>query len=363
MQITPINNYYSINYNTSAQDVRNLAFASKTITKSKISQKLQGKSEMALRVIINKISDFFTSKESKNLINLISKIKPAQTNTYLAQIAAIARHFSSEKTMDCNTEDNILEKLAQSNKSVIFMMTHSNQQEDPQMLAVLNLLLADAYKAVGTKFLIPQIVLNEDILNSMNTTKKQAYKNMGAVGIDANVFNGNKSTNTRAFLPLLRGAINDECNIFIFPEGKLAQKRNSTLFERFQPGVANMVNKILSRKNEVTVVPIGFAYGKGENRNINAIQIGTPLKIKRIGEVTTITAGDIAKGKYTILKDYFEKNKDKEDIPITNNGKSVPPSEVSDYLVSILCENLEINENIAKEKVKIPLGEENIDRY
>ena len=43
----------------------------------------------------------------------------------------------------------ILEKLAQKGDSIIFIMNHSNQSEDPKMLAVLNTLLSEAYQKAG----------------------------------------------------------------------------------------------------------------------------------------------------------------------------------------------------------------------
>ena len=48
------------------------------------------------------------------------------------------------------------------------------------------------------------------------------------------------------------------------------------------------------------------------------------------------------------------KNKDKVDVTITSEGQPVEQSEIPDYLKTILSENLEINSNLAKERLKEP---------
>ena len=132
--------------------------------------------EYLIRIIRNRISDLFQSKESLQNTKNIANIKREQTELYLRQLGEIGRLYGTKKIVLVNTEDMILEKLAQKDESVIFIMNHSNQQEDPQMLAVLNTLICEAYKKAGkTKFPLPEIILNEDILNLFFLCLLQLY--------------------------------------------------------------------------------------------------------------------------------------------------------------------------------------------
>ena len=206
----------------------------------------------------------------------------------------------------------------------------------------------------------------------MNSTKRKAFENIGAVGIDASVVGGDKGVNARAFFPIVKDFIQNKCNIFIFPEGRLAIRDDLDLYDRFQGGIASLINKIATIKKDVTVVPVGFSYGrhtkglKGEiigEKGLNGMSIGTPIEIKRVGNTTTITSGDILKNKNSILYDFFNKHKNEVDIQITIEGKAVKPDKIADYLKTILCENLEINSNLAKQKLEIPLEKNRFDMY
>lgn len=356
MQIYQTPNFYSNKTNYSS-----VPFKKAQTLKSAQSNVSNG-IEYSMRVVGNKVSDLLQSKSSKQLTRGIASLVPKQDKVYLAQLAEIGRLYGTKKVIDVNLEDKILEEIAQKGDSTIFIMNHSNQSEDPQMLAVLNTLLAEAYKKEGCEtFPLPKIIMNEDILKTMNPTKRKAFENFGAVGIDASVVGGDKDVNTKAFLPLVKDFVRDKCNIFIFPEGRLAIRKDLDLFGRFQDGVANLVNKILGFKKEIRVVPVAFAYGKDEQKDLTAMQIGTPVIIKRNQGVTTVTKGDVPKTKDSVLYNFFEKHKTEEDIAITCEGQPVAQDEVSGYLKTILCENLEINSNIAQQRLEEPLLDEQIE--
>lgn len=320
--------------------------------------------EYGMRILGNKFNDFFATKGQKQLTKNIANIKVEPTRLYMEQLSEIGRLYSTQKVIDVNIEDSILEKLAEKGESIIFVMNHSNQSEDPQMLAVLNTLLTDAYKKTGREdFPLPKIILNEDILTTMNPIKRKAFENFGAVGVDASIEGGDSSVNARALFPLVKDFVRNKCNIFIFPEGRLAVSKTLDLQGRFQPGVASLINKMLGIKKKVTVVPVGFAYGKGAEKTLTAMNIGTPLEIKRDGITTTITRGDVDKNKDSILYSFFDKHSGEQDVPITKNGEPVEPKEVTGFLKTIICDNLETNSNIAKKKLEVPLEEEGFSMY
>ena len=328
-----------------------------------VSAKASGGVEYLMRVIANILSNLFQPESSKVLTKSIANLVPKQNKDFLESLNQIARIYSTQKIINTNLDEEILEQIVNEGGSTIFMMNHSNQTEDPQMLAVLNAFLTDAYIKNGNEeFPLPKIILNEDILKTMNPTKRKAFENFGAVGIDASLENGDKGVNTRAFLPLVKDFVRDKCNIFIFPEGRLAIRKDLEFFQRFQPGVANLVDKILKLKKQVRVVPVGFAYGSGEQKDLTAMNIGTPIIIKRNEVGTTITKGDAGKTVESPLYSFLNKHKE-EDVMITCNGQPVAQKEVADYLRSILCENLEINSNIAQKELKTLFEQSEVESF
>ena len=317
------------------------------------------KIEYAFRILANRLADFFESKKTKMITKNIAQITPESSEKYLAQLEEVSRYFSTGKTIDVNTEDKILEEIAQKKDSVIFIMNHSNQTQDPSMLAVLNTLLTQAYRNAGkiNNFPLPKIILNQDILKTMNPTKRRAFENFGAVGIDANIYSGDKSVNARAFLPLMRDFVRNKSNIFIFPEGKLAIRKDLDFNSRFQIGIAELINKVLGIKKNVTVVPVGFAYGKGDNKALTGMHIGEPIVFSRNGENTTTTCGNILKSEFgmTEYKKFFRKHKYNAEVVITDAGIPVKQEEVTEYIKSLLSENLEICSKEAEKRIKRPI--------
>ena len=315
--------------------------------------------EYSMRIIANRFADLFEGKKIKEITKMIAQIKPEANAQYLFQLELISRYFSTLKTIDVNIEDKIFEKIAQDGKSTIFIMNHSNQKQDPSMLAVLNTLLVKAYKDAGKEkeFPLPKIILNQDILKTMNKTKRKAFENFGAVGIDANIYNADKGFNARAFFPVIKDFVRNKANIFIFPEGKLAIRSDLDFDSRFQIGIAELIKKVLGIKKEVTVVPVGFSYGKGKNKPLTGMHIGEPIKFTRQGENTTTTSGNVLKSEFSLkeFKNFFEKHSNETDIVITENGIPVRPAEVSDFIKGILSENLNICSKEAQKQIVKPL--------
>ena len=318
------------------------------------------KCEYMLRIISNRITDLFEGKKVKQITKNIAQITPKSNEKYLKQLDEISRFYSSGKTIDVNIEDNILERIANSGQSAIFIMNHSNQKEDPSMLAVLNTLLTNAYKSAGRQndFPLPKIILNQDILKTMNATKRKAFEAFGAVGIDANIYSADKQLNARVLLPLIKDFVRNKSNIFIFPEGKLATRNDLDFDSRFQIGVAELINKVLGIKKEVSVVPVGFSYGKGENKFLNGMHIGEPIKFARKGKNTTAASGIVLDTEYAIEgKKIFEKNKKEQNITIKKYSTPVKPAEVNDFIKSILSENLNICSKEAQKKLSKMIDE------
>ena len=365
MNITPINYQYQYQYRNinAPKAALHQAPAQMAFTGVRVEKSMQ-KGEYALRVIANKISNLFQSKKAKELTKTISEITPESSPKYLSQLEGVSRIYASNKIIDVNIEDKILEQIAQSGKSTIFIMNHSNQSEDPQMLAVLNTLLTQAYQDAGRgdSFPLPKIILNKDILTSMNSVRRKAFEAVGAVGVDANISSRDTSENARAMLPLIKDFISDKCNIFIFPEGRLAIRKDLELFQRFQGGIAEMINKILGIKKEVTVVPVGFSYGRGANKDLTGMHIGTPIVFKRDKDITTATSGSILNSEFADpgFAGFFGKHKDEIDIVITKEGKPVGKRDITSFIKDMLSENLGICAKEAEKKLALPVEKSEI---
>ena len=328
-----------------------------------VSEKSFQKVEYPVRYILNRLADLFESRRIKKATKAIAQIQPESSEKYLYQLELISRYFSTFKTVDVNIEDKIFEKIAHDGKSTIFIMNHSNQKQDPSMLAVLNTLLSRAYKEAGREkeFPLPKIILNQDILKTMNKTKRKAFEAFGAVGIDANIHSADKKVNARAFLPIIKDFVRNKANIFIFPEGRLAVRKDLDFDERFQIGIAELINKVLAVKKEVNVVPVGFSYGK----SINGMQLGEPIKFKRMGEETTTTSGNILKSEFAFdgFRKFFEKHKNEANVIITENGIPVKPADAPDFIRGILAENLNICSKEAQKIIKEPFNPNEVITY
>ncbi len=326
-------------------------------------EKRYQKIEYLMRVIANRFMDLFETKKQKELTKNISEIKPESSDTYLLQSEVISRIFCKDKVIDVNIEDRILEKAAQNGNSHIFIMNHSNQRRDPSMLAVVSTLLSKAYRQEGkaNNFPIPKIILNQDILKTMNPIKRKAFEACGAVGIDASIFCADKKVNAQALFPVIKDFIKDKVNIFIFPEGKLSVFKDMEFDNRFQIGIAELINKALNIKKEIKVIPLGFAYGKGKNK-LTGIQIGAPVIFKRNGDSTTSTSGSILKSEFgkDAFKSFFEKHKNETDVVITENGVPVKSDDAPAFIKGILAENLDICSKEAERRIQTPFSPDEV---
>ena len=329
------------------------------ITSNKFITKNGKKIEYVSRKIRNKFLDLIPNPNDKKILKKLAKLKPEQNEDYLKNLSEILKYYTSNKIIEINIEDKILEDIAQKGDSAIFIMNHSNQKKDPIMLATLNKLLINAYQNnKSKKFPLSKIIINEDILKTSNPTKRKAFENIGAVGIDASINNRNKEKNAHVLFSVIKDFVKNNCNIFLFPEGISAINKNLDLYSRFQSSAANIVNVALSIKKEVIVVPVGFAYGK----LFNSINIGTPITFKRENNNTTTSQGDILKNKKSPLYEFFNANKDKKDIIITKNKIPVPANNITKFIKRILVENLDINSNIAIDKLNTSIEDvKNID--
>lgn len=300
------------------------------------------KVEFFFRRMFNKINDGFESKEMQNIYKEFLAVDE-KSEIFIDKLIIAGRKFGCKKEVEINIESGLIEKIAKSGKSHIFIMNHDRQAADPEMLAIFNTLLCQEYKRLGlaTNCPRPKIILNEDILLSMNSEKRKVFEKVGAVGIDADLYSNDNARNARALLPLLRGFMKDKVNIFIFPEGKLAG-RKVPLKQKFQQGAAEMINKLAGKKGEVNVVPLGFAYNNGSKKNLASIHIGKPVVFRMTEHGLTSSKGNVDSEFASKHYKKFFLTDDSNGKVITDNGIPVEGKDLPAYISGILCENLDI---------------------
>ncbi len=241
-----------------------------------IAQKSVHGTEMFGRKFMNRISGLFNKKFVNQANEVLSKID-RNTSEYICAIAGAGRIFAQNKEVEINFEDGVIEKLAKSGTPHIFIMNHDNQAADPQMLGFFNTMLNEEYVVTeqADKCPRPRIILNQDILLSMRPKMRNIFEKLGAIGIDVSAIGGNKIANGRKMAQIMKEYANGETNLYIFPEGRNCIYKNKPLSERFQPGIANIIEKLISKTN-VSVVPLAFAYNK-HDKSLCSIHIGEPL--------------------------------------------------------------------------------------
>lgn len=344
--ITPLQfntSVYPVKYNTQPQTFRggcNISIAGKV-------EKATRNVEFFGRKIINKIGVLFNKNKNEELYNKFLAVD-TKSPEYIDILRRVSRQYLGKKNLEVNFENNRITNLAKSNKPHIFIMNHDSQTKDPQMLATFNTMLNDEYIALDLAKTCPRprIILNEDILLSMNDKNRSIFEKMGSVGIDASIHNPNSKSNSKKFITLMREFINGDVNIFIFPEGKNSIKKGP-LDEKFQLGVAEMVTKLTAKVPEVNVTPLGFAYGK--KSQVDSIHIGETVIFKKDGESIISSIGNItSEFANEGYKNFF---KNKTSAVLTEQGAVVKGKEQAGYVGGVLCENLRICKEEAKKMI------------
>ena len=223
--------------------------------------------EYGMRLVANQLINWKAKKTIDEIHKAFETVDPNAPN-YLHSLLAAGYFLASQMPLqlEMNMEDNPFDRLVKKNRSAIFMMNHDYQLHDPMMLCYVGLLLYQAYFQAGKGETCPRpaILMNEDILKAMPEKLREIYVKLGAVGVDASLTatDSSRVTNVIALKPLLTDLVKDKRHLFIFPEGRNAGKHHWDLKDRFQPGLAELVQIAVSRKGSLDVYPVGFAVNK-----------------------------------------------------------------------------------------------------
>lgn len=318
--------------------------------------------EFAGRKILNKILGLVNKKQTEIMFNELSKVDEKSPD-YIETLTMAGRFFAKDKEVEINLEQ--IADIASSNESCIFIMNHDNQKHDPEMLAFFSTLLNSEYIKLGKALNCPRskIILNEDILLSMDEKMRTIFEKLGAIGIDASLFSSGGTQNAKKLISIMKDFIGDKVHIYIFPEGKMAGFKNKDLKEKFQTGVAEMVYKFVQKKEQVKVIPLGFAYNKKSKPLLSSINVGEPVLFKKDNDKILVTKGNMD-STFTDKNyiNFFKRQADQTFATITEQGNPVIGRDLPNYIGGILCENLRICREEAKNLLpKTSLGNEVIN--
>ena len=290
--------------------------------------------------------------ETQKIIDEITSIDESSPR-YMSATYLISRALGAGKEVEINIENGELQNLTDSDEACIFIMNHDKQNQDSVMVNFFNALLAREYILKGKSETCPhpKIILNRDIVNTMNSENKKIAQTLGAVGVDASIHSTNHVFNGRITSQLVDKLAKDKINLFIFPEGRLCAFKNLNPDWKFQGGISDIIKAVAKRKARVKVVPLGFAY----NGKVGSIHIGEPLFFKKENEQILFTEGIVNEGLSSDeYVDYIKNvSSDKEGYrPILNNGEVVPLRKSRDFISGILCDNLVTCKKMAAMSIK-----------
>lgn len=365
MKISPITNY-TCNYKKNNYKLNSFK-GNVSIPQNKIfveSERLFNMFAIIKRKLFNKIKNYGSQDKILTFYNKFINVSD-NSYEYMRFFHNFARKFAKNREVEINLESNRLLDIAKSNEAYIFIMSHSNGKHDPAMMGVLGTLLSGAYINLGNAKSAPRakVIVNNDILKAMDKFQRAIYRKFGAFGINANLFDSGKGKNSAKIHQLIDDFCQNKNHIFIFPEGKMGMFKDLDLKNKFQPGIGGIVRKALMNKKQVKVVPVGFAYNNKTKSFLGSIYLGEPVCFKSENNNILVNQAnidfDITNKNYKKFWNDKQKNKNVFKT-ISQDKKPVLGHEQGLYIAGILCENLRIC--IEKAKQQLPQTTMNINK-
>ncbi len=238
---------------------------------------------MALRRMADRIFMYSNNSSIRSVEDIFYNIKE-ESPEYIDEIAKIGK-TTKNKFIVINSEDKVLEKVADSGEAAIFILNHPNYNKDKFMYVIINSLLSQIYVAKEMQKTCPRpkIFVSRNMLKVVHKKIGEIYKKMGMIPVDASITHKNNSFNTAAIKNVFTDFINNRANLFIFPEGNNSVYKDKPMREKIQNGVAELIQKAVMFKESVRVVPISIYY-ENEKNNLGKMYIGVPFLFANDGK-------------------------------------------------------------------------------
>ena len=270
-------------------------------------------------LVIEHLGSFYKS------FKLIKKMTD-DSPQYIEEWAKIGNSLHN-KFINMNIEDGKIEKIAKSDDSHIFILNHDKPEKDKFVYPIFNSFLNYAYTAFGKQNDCPRpnILVSQNVINLVSKNFQNIYKKMGLIPVDASLTERDTDKNVTSIKSIIAKFIYKKCNLFVFPEGNNSIYKNKTLEEKFQPGVAKMIQNILDSKDNVKVIPLGLSYQNLKD-SMGSIHIGDTITFRKINN-------DIYYTKNNEIPEYIGKSKTRKSIR---------------NIIKILSSNLEYSVTLSK---------------
>ncbi len=256
-----------------------------------------------------------------------------------------------KQPVEINIESGKIQNIINDSDSYIFILNHTfNQFKDLNCAKFFNTLLYREYLYNGLAKTCPRskILANSNILNKQKD-HGELYRWLGVTPVNVGFGDKNKQANSLVLRNLTNEFINNDINLFMFPEGSLASLVFLPLKYKFQPGVSSIIKHSLEKKENVKVIPIGFAHKNGNS----AIHIGETVCFSKQDNSYLVNQGNLN-------SKYFDKNLAKlyknDELILTENGIPVSIDNIVPYISGILVRNLECVIKEAKDDLKMSSG-------
>ncbi len=262
---------------------------------------------------------------------------------YIKYIYKLVKSWCNQ-TCEVNVETGALQEIVHSNDACIFIMNHTkNQRKDANAAKFFNTLLYREYIYQNKSDTCPRskVLASKNILDKAADGGKKLNW-MGVVPVNVSLDKKKKMENAITIKNLVKEIGENKINLFLFPEGALAALTMLPLKYKFQPGVASIVKKVLELKDNIKVIPLGFAH----NREETAIHIGKPVFFHKKNGTYYASRGN-ADSKFFDTK-LAENFKNKDEIALTDKGEPVNYNNVVPYISGILMKNMECCSKEAK---------------
>lgn len=237
--------------------------------------KIQDNIVLYSRILSDRIFMLNNLKSVRKLNQKFTKIDSLSPE-FIEELAVLGKSVP-KKFIDINIEDKILENIAKSDDSYIFVMNHENYHKDKFVYILLNSFLSQFYMNEGKQATCPRpkILVSKNMLKILHKKVGNIYKNLGLVPVDASLQNKNSRYNANSLKSVAESFSENKVNLFIFPEGNNSAYIDKPIEERFQFGTAELIKNMINNKKNVKVVPIGIHYSNEKN-SLGKVHIGKP---------------------------------------------------------------------------------------
>lgn len=289
--------------------------------------------------------------------------KSKNASDRLDDIIRLNEFLGKGMNMEINLESRILDELAKSDTSTIFIANHNHVPYDVSLAFGTVAELYKGYKANGRteNYPTPAFMINRVVPDTLPPKLKEVFIRLESLGVDATPYPTKEGSayNNIAIKPVKEGFAQDKTNIFLFPEGtRTAYNGRMPLEERFQYGIAKIVQYGIQKKGRVRVVSLGIDY---EN-NLGVVNIGNPIYFEKNGDNIKVTKGNITPDTEAARNNSFYRKlatlTENESLDICHQGKTVKMQDdksskfLSRLIAGILCTDMDISAKNATKTLK-----------